>query len=121
MPDSKKRTGSWGEQIALRYILKKGYAVVDTNWYCRYGEIDIVAYDPDPDQYIFIEVKTRRSAFPPDIELLIPPKKREAQHAAIECYVQEKSIRSDYRWDIVVVWRRPRGRTVVQHFSRMDC
>ena len=51
--------GSWGEGIAERYLKKKGYTIIERNFRCRLGEIDIIALDQV--QLVFIEVKTRKN------------------------------------------------------------
>jgi putative endonuclease len=55
---SRKALGAYGERLAVRDVESKGYAIVDRNWRCREGEIDIVAW-ADPSTLAFIEVKTR--------------------------------------------------------------
>ena len=37
--------GSWGEQAAAKYLIKKGYIILERNFRCRLGEIDIIALD----------------------------------------------------------------------------
>ncbi len=51
--------GSWGEEIAENYIKKKGYSIIERNFRCKLGEIDLIAYDGK--QLVFIEVKTRQN------------------------------------------------------------
>ena len=51
--------GDRGEDLAEKYLKKKGYIVVERNFRCRLGEIDIVALDGR--YLVFVEVKTRRS------------------------------------------------------------
>ena len=51
--------GCWGEDIAEKYLKKKGYHIVERNFRCRLGEIDIIARDGA--ELVFIEVKTRQS------------------------------------------------------------
>lgn len=53
----KKELGSFGEKIAVRYLEKNKYKVLEKNFYCRQGEVDIIAVDKD--EIVFIEVKTR--------------------------------------------------------------
>ncbi len=55
--DPRRALGAWGERLAARYLREHGLAIVDRNWRCRYGEIDIVARDGDC--LVFCEVKTR--------------------------------------------------------------
>jgi len=50
-------TGRSGEDIAARYLLEKGYQIIERNFRCRKGEIDIIAKDKK--EIVFIEVKTR--------------------------------------------------------------
>ena len=54
-----KETGELGEQIASHYLAQKGYKIIDKNFECRQGEIDIIALDKK--EIVFIEVKTRTS------------------------------------------------------------
>ncbi|MBU0578258.1 YraN family protein [Patescibacteria group bacterium] len=57
----KKEIGKKGEEMAIDYLKKNGYEILDTNYQKREGEIDLIAYDPVSDEIVFIEVKTRRS------------------------------------------------------------
>ena len=56
-----KSKGKYGEQLAVKYLTRKGYRVKQQNWYCRWGEIDIIAKDSNTT--VFIEVKYRTSTF----------------------------------------------------------
>ncbi|MCT4606708.1 MAG: YraN family protein [Marinisporobacter sp.] len=57
--NSIKNLGTLGEQIAAEYLRKSHYEIVQVNYRCRFGEVDIIAYKNQT--YIFVEVKTRRS------------------------------------------------------------
>jgi putative endonuclease len=59
MKNYNKNIGFYGEDIAVEYIKKKGYFVLDRNFRNRYGEIDIISSFKDV--IIFIEVKSRYS------------------------------------------------------------
>jgi len=50
--------GRHGEDLACEYLQQRGYEIVERNWRCARGEIDIVARDGDC--WAFVEVKTRR-------------------------------------------------------------
>lgn len=49
-----------GEQYAANHLLRLGWQILDRNWSCSAGELDIIAYDPQAQQVVFCEVKTRR-------------------------------------------------------------
>ena len=51
--------GRWGEEITSSYLESNGYIIVERNYRCYYGEIDIIAYNGD--MICFIEVKMRNS------------------------------------------------------------
>lgn len=53
----KKELGKLGEQIAVEYLEKNKYKILERNFYCKQGEIDIIAKQKK--EIIFIEVKTR--------------------------------------------------------------
>jgi putative endonuclease len=58
--ESATRTlGRYGEDLAARYLSDRGMEVLDRNWRCEHGEIDLVALDGDC--LVVCEVKTRRS------------------------------------------------------------
>ena len=57
MKSLNKQTGGIGEAIAVSYLKEKGYEILQTNFSCKTGEIDIVAMDKDT--LVFVEVKMR--------------------------------------------------------------
>ncbi len=56
---SRARLGALGEQLAVEYLTSCGLRVVDRNWRCRYGELDVIAVDASAGLVVFVEVKTR--------------------------------------------------------------
>jgi len=54
-----KALGSYGEEVAATHLRSLGMVVLDRNWHCRFGEIDIVARDGST--LVICEVKTRTS------------------------------------------------------------
>jgi len=58
-PSGDPRPGRAGEDLAAEYLRRKGLAILDRNYRCRAGEIDIVARDGEV--VVFVEVKERRS------------------------------------------------------------
>ena len=58
--NGKQLLGKEGERIAERYLLKKGYKLVERNYRCPSGELDLIVLDRRV--VVFVEVKSRRSA-----------------------------------------------------------
>ena len=53
--------GKFGEEKACIYLEKNNYKIIERNFRCRQGEIDIIAKDLSKNELVFIEVKTRLS------------------------------------------------------------
>jgi putative endonuclease len=51
--------GALGERLAADHLTGLGLRILTRNWRCRYGELDVIAVDPNSDTVVFIEVKTR--------------------------------------------------------------
>lgn len=58
-----QRIGRLGEKLACHYLEEQGYRLLDQNWNCEYGELDIVCYDTHLQILVFVEVKTRASNY----------------------------------------------------------
>ena len=58
-----KKLGKMGEKYAQNYLHSRNYKILTTNFYTRFGEIDIIAidYTRDKAELVFVEVKTRKS------------------------------------------------------------
>ncbi len=54
-------TGKYGEDLACQYLKQLGYIIIERNFFCYQGEIDIIAKDPVKNELVFVEVKTRTS------------------------------------------------------------
>lgn len=56
---SRAEIGALGEQLAVEHLTSLGLDVLDRNWRCRYGELDVIAADASTRTVVFVEVKTR--------------------------------------------------------------
>ena len=54
--------GKCGEDLACDYLVKNNYIIIDRNFYCYQGEIDIIAKDLKNNELVFFEVKTRTNS-----------------------------------------------------------
>jgi len=102
MPKNKKAFGDWGEDIAVQYLEKKGFAILQRNFRAERGEIDIIAREKDC--IVFVEVKTGNSdKFGPPEERISVSKRRQLYKIA-NAYIQANPYQEvDYRFDAVIV------------------
>ncbi len=94
--------GERGEKAAALFLERKGYEILDTNWRCFAGEVDIVAADEDT--LCFIEVKTRTSIQKGFPEESVDAVKRSKYEKIAACYLQEKNPSFEkVRFDVISI------------------
>ncbi|MFW6109871.1 MAG: YraN family protein [Patescibacteria group bacterium] len=85
MKTSAQRTGQYGENIAVNYLQKRKYQIIETNWqYKGRNEIDIVAVDKGT--LVFVEVRARRGNNMLSPQETITPKKYRNLRIAAQLY-----------------------------------
>lgn len=103
MTHVKKSIGRSGEDIACKFLKKNSYKIVDKNFICRQGEIDIIAEDPKK-VLCFVEVKARSSTDFGLPEESVDFRKQKKLTAAAFIYIESRNIVSrEMRFDIVSV------------------
>lgn len=110
----KDALGAYGERVAAAHLVAQGMVVLERNWRCPAGEIDIVARDGDV--LVFCEVKTRSSvAFGTPLEAVSARKAARLRRLAA-AWMHERALRvPEVRIDLVGVLRPRRGATQVEH------
>ena len=89
MKDEKRITGQIGEELAMHLLEEKGYAILQRNYRCRSGEIDIVAMHRKKRILCFVEVKTRTdAAFGEPAEAVTRAKQHKIRQTAMQ-YLNE--------------------------------
>ena len=106
--------GATGEDVALRYLTRRGMTLLDRNWRCREGEIDLVLRDGD--EVVVCEVKTRRTTtFGDPVEAITRAKLARLRRLA-GCWLAEHEPRGRrVRLDVVGLLRHPDGTYRVDH------
>ncbi len=97
--------GSWGEEVAARWLQQRGYIIAERDWKMGHRDIDIVAMDGD--EVVFVEVKTRRNRLFGEAETAVDYHKLKNLRMAINCYVKARGIRQALRLDVVTVVGTP--------------
>lgn len=108
--------GDYGERVAAQWLTARGMVVLDRNWRCRQGEVDLVLRDDDT--LVFCEVKTRASvAFGHPLEAVTPAKYHRLRRLAA-LWMESHQVRArNVRIDVVGVLRPARGAAVVDHLK----
>ncbi len=97
-----KRTGEKGEELAAAYLTEAGYRIIERNYRCVFGEIDIVAEEGNT--LIFVEVKSRRSESYGDPQLAVGHQKQKKISKIALHYLSAKNLRHrPARFDVVAV------------------
>jgi len=102
MSDERQRMGRWGEDQASLLLCRNGIDVVERNWRCRLGELDIVGRDEDI--VVFVEVRTRSSARYGSPEESITMQKSHRLRKLAMCYMASHGLQdTPYRIDVIAV------------------
>jgi putative endonuclease len=114
-PADRKSIGIQGEEIAAEYLKGQRYRVIETNFRCRCGEIDIVARDGNT--LVFVEVKTRRtSSYGPPQLSVTQFKQRQISKAALTYLTKSRLTEMNARFDVISIVLTGE-RSVVDHIK----
>ncbi len=107
----KKELGKKGEEVAIRFLKKRGYRLIEKNYVCKMGEMDIIAKEKDT--LVFIEVKTRTSTlFGPPQLAVHSSKQRQLSKVALN-YLKEKKLEDvKARFDVVAILLEQKGEKI---------
>ncbi len=107
-------TGSWGESLAAAHLRQQGYSILETNWHCPRGELDIIAQDGET--LVFVEVKTRRAGGIEAAFMSVTPRKRERLIASIYSYIDEQQLEDPlWRIDLIAIALTRGEKAVIDH------
>lgn len=105
--------GKRGEQLALQFLLSKGFRILETNWRYKRLEVDIIAMDGSV--LVFVEVKTRTNDFFGKPEEFVDAKKEKLLAQAAAAYMLKINHEWSLRFDVVSVLLRSEGKIEIQH------
>jgi putative endonuclease len=101
-----KEIGTLGEQLVARWLQLKNYQILECNWYCRWGEIDLIAQDQTSQAIAFVEVKTRRAYnWDADGLLAIDPDKQQKLIQTASLFLSKHPLLAELpcRFDVALV------------------
>ena len=99
--------GKKGEQLAIDYLIKQGYKIVERNWRFQKAEIDIIARKEET--LISVEVKTRSTNDFGNPQDFVNPKKIKLMVLAMNEYVLKKDLDVEVRFDIMAITKNKRS------------
>lgn len=93
--------GTLGEDIAVDFLRRKGYILLDRNWRSGHKEIDIVARQGDT--VVFVEVKARANILYGNPEDAVTRRKMHLLVLAADAYLRSNMLDNEVRFDVITV------------------
>ena len=109
---STKQDGDWGEALVEKYLSERGCRIVEREWRCRFGEIDLIAEKDGV--LLFVEVKLRTNL------QYGAPREQEKLRAAALLYLSERELDVPARFDVAEVYtdvRHSAGKTRIAYIA----
>ena len=102
----KKLVGRWGEQKAAEYLKRKKFRIVGMNYFCRLGEIDLIAENRE--YIVFVEVKLRKSNKFAEAKEFVTRSKQEKIIKTASMWLSQNETEKQPRFDVIEIYA-PKG------------
>jgi putative endonuclease len=113
-----KKTGELGEELAVAFLLNLGYRIMERNFRCKGGEVDIIGTDPVDNSLTFIEVKARRGLSYGVPQLAVTPfKQRQISKAALTWLSKNRLHDTNARFDVIAILLHTDGLHTIDHIK----
>ena len=106
--------GKKGEQLAIDYLIKNEYQVLEVNYRFLKAEVDVIAQKENV--LAVVEVKTRATDYFGDPQDFVNPKKIKLLLSAIDYYVIKKDLEVEVRFDIIAIIHK-NNTTKIEHLE----
>ena len=111
-------SGAWGEALAAEYLRKKHYSIVAAGYYCKFGEIDLIAKDRK--FLVFVEVKLRKNAnFAKALEY-VDRRKQDRLRITASVYLAENPTKLQPRFDVIEIYAPEGTATLYPQIRHME-
>jgi len=111
-----KGTGALGEEVAANFLIAAGYRILERNFRCKGGEVDVIARDPIDKSLVFIEVKARRGLSYGVPQLAVTPfKQRQISKAALTWLSKNLLHDTNARFDVIAILLHTDGQHAIDH------
>jgi len=109
-----KKLGDQGEEIAVNYLKDKDYQIVERQWSCQFGEIDIIAKKQM--RYIFVEVKSCKGHNVEFAFANLTQRKQERFINTVQTYLAENQLdQIIWRIDAIGIAIPAQGTPIIEH------
>ena len=100
---NKREVGFKYENIAKDYLILQGLVFVESNFYTKFGEIDLIFFEKSSQTLVFVEVKYRRNDFFGSAIEMVTEEKQNRIFASSQVYLLKKNWDRNVRYDIIGV------------------
>lgn len=113
--DNRVQIGRQGEHAAKSYLVSQGYRILEQNWRCRAGELDLIAEIGTT--LVFVEVRTRRSSTFGTPQESVDFRKQQKVRKLAQIYINYRGVPDDQdlRFDVISVRLDAAGRPTIDH------
>ncbi len=111
------KLGTWGEELAVQYLIKKGYTIIDRNWVLGRNDLDIIAFPPGETLVAVMEVKTRRDRVFVDPTHAVSRQKRLNIVHCANAYLKYKRMDFPTRFDVITVVGIRNNDILINHYE----
>jgi putative endonuclease len=106
-------TGQKGEMLAAAFLRQRGYEIIDSNWRCTRGEIDIIARLGE--MLVFVEVRTRHADGTAEAFESVNSRKQSRMQNAVHLYLAEHELEnSAWRIDVIAIALPRSGKPLIE-------
>jgi putative endonuclease len=110
----RKRLGERGEDAAAAFLERAGMTIIERNWRCPAGEVDIIALDDN--EIVLVEVKTRRTVSRGTPEEAVTPAKQKRYGKLATAYIQHACVADvGIRFDVITLLVLAEDRALLRH------
>lgn len=101
----RQEIGKWGENLACKYLQKNNYKIIERNFLCRQGEVDIIAEDNLKKEVVFVEVKTRSNLKYGNPSEAVNKAKQKHMKQVARYYIYKKQLSNRaIRFDVIEIY-----------------
>jgi putative endonuclease len=113
----KQFIGKYGEELAAQYLQDRGYIILQRNWRCSLGEIDLIAKDKN--RIVFVEVKTRNGiGYGHPFEAITASKVSRMRKLAKKWCIENQKTGAKVRLDAIAILICS-GKVAVEHLKQV--